>query len=246
MNQKPNNNNFGSLMNPVPNESVVDQIITRITDAIISGELQPGQKIPTENSLSEAMNVGRNSVREAIKVLEAMGVLNIRRPEGTFVAEGFSDRMLNPMIYGLILEGGSSPAMIELRQLFDVGILKLAIEKATEKDIKHIFETLTELRKVVQKQQPDKNEILDADIMFHRALEAAVKNPLVNKIGIVIERLSYPTRARAVEQFIRNGELNELLEMHEQMLNVVIERNEAVVGQIIDEHYKYWKEELHK
>lgn len=181
MNQKPNNNNFRSLMNPVPNESVVDQIITRITDAIISGELQPGQKIPTENSLSEAMNVGRNSVREAIKVLEAMGVLNIRRPEGTFVAEGFSDRMLNPMIYGLILEGGSSPAMIELRQLFDVGILKLAIEKATENDIKNIFETLTELRRVVQKQQLDKNEILDADIMFHRALEAAVKNPLVNK-----------------------------------------------------------------
>ena len=78
MNQKSNNNKLGSLMDPVPNESVVDQIITRITDAIISGELQPGQKIPTENSLSEAMNVGRNSVREAIKVLEAMGVLNIR------------------------------------------------------------------------------------------------------------------------------------------------------------------------
>jgi GntR family transcriptional repressor for pyruvate dehydrogenase complex len=246
MNQKSNKSKLGSLMDPVPNESVVDQIINRVTDAIISGELQPGQKMPTENSLSEAMNVGRNSVREAIKVLEAMGVLNIRRPEGTFVAEGFSDRMLNPMIYGLILEGGSSPAMIELRRLFDVGILKLAIEKASEKDIKRISETLTDLRKVVQKQHPDKNEILDADIMFHRALELTIQNPLVNKIGIVIERLSCPTRARAIEQFIQNGELNELLEMHEQMLNVVIERNEAAVGHIIDQHYKYWKEELHK
>ena len=136
--------------------------------------------------------------------------------------------------------------MIELRRLFDVGILKLAIEKASEKDIKRISEALTDLRKVVQKQHPDKNEILDADIMFHRALELSIQNPLVNKIGIVIERLSCPTRSRAVEQFIQNGELNELLEMHEQMLNVVIERNEAEVGQIIDQHYKYWKEELHK
>ena len=48
------------------------------------------------------MQVSRNSVREAIKVLEAMGVLIIKRPEGTFVAEGFSDKMLDPMVYGLI------------------------------------------------------------------------------------------------------------------------------------------------
>ena len=67
----------------------MDQIINRVTDAIISGELQPGQKMPTENSLSEAMNVGRNSVREAIKVLEAMGVLNIRGPRVHLLLKGF-------------------------------------------------------------------------------------------------------------------------------------------------------------
>ena len=63
------------LLDPMDNRSVVDRIIARITNAIISGELLPGQKIPTESELCESMHVGRNSVREAIKVLVAMGVL---------------------------------------------------------------------------------------------------------------------------------------------------------------------------
>jgi len=244
MNQNSNNNKFSSLMQPVPNGSVVEQIITRITDAIINGELQPGQKIPPENALAEALNVGRNSVREAIKILEAMGVLVIRRPEGTFVAEGFSDKMLNPLIYGLILEGGNSPAMIELRQLFDVGVLKLAIGKASREDIERISASLEDLRKLIKQQPPDKAEILGADIAFHRALELATRNPLVKKIGTVIERLSRPTRERAIEQFIQNNELDEFIEKHEQILDAIKEKNEAAVGQIIDQHYKYWKEEF--
>lgn len=232
-----------SLMDPMNNKSIVDQITTRITNAIINGELLPGQRIPTETELCESMQVGRNSVREAIKALVAMGVLNIRRAEGTFVAEGFSDRMLDPMVYGLILEGGNSTAMIELRRLFDIGILKLAIEKSNEEDINKMKKAMSELRKVMEKPS-DKDEIQDADIRFHKTLESAVHNPLVEKISVVIERLSRPTRVRAVENFIQKDELNEMLQMHEQMLKVVLEKDETAVSEVIDNHYKYWKDEL--
>ncbi|MGI6778440.1 MAG: FadR/GntR family transcriptional regulator [Acetivibrionales bacterium] len=232
-----------NLMTPMNNRSIVDRIITRITNAIISGELLPGQQIPTESELCESMHVSRNSVREAIKALVAMGVLNIRRAEGTFVAEGFSERMLDPMVYGLILEGGNSPAIIELRRLFEVGILKLAIEKATEEDIKRMQEALETLRITIEKHL-DKEEILDADIKFHKALEHAVNNPLVDKISVVIERLSRLTRARATEHFIKENEMDDLLGMHKKMLNLIIERDETAVAEVVDEHFKYWKNEL--
>ena len=232
------------LMDPMNSKSIVDQIITRITNAIINGELLPGQRIPTETELCESMHVGRNSVREAIKALVAMGVLNIRRAEGTFVAEGFSDRMLDPMVYGLILEGGNSTAMIELRRLFEVGILKLAIEKSSEEDVQKMQKSLAELRTVTEKPS-NKNEILDADIKFHKSLESAVHNPLVEKISVVIERLSRATRVRAVDHFIKNNELSEMVEMHEQILKVIKEKDETAVSEVIDEHYKYWKGELH-
>lgn len=233
----------GNLMAPMNNKSIVGRIITRITNAIISGELKPGQRIPTESELCESMQVSRNSVREAVKALVAMGVLDIRRAEGTFVVEGFSDRMLDPMVYGLILEGGNSPAIIELRKLFEVGTLKLAIEKATDEDIKRMQEALETLRIKIVKRS-DKEEILDADIRFHKALEQAVNNPLVDKISVVIERLSRLTRARAIEHFIKENKMDELFEMHEKMLNLIIESNEASVAEVLDEHFKYWKNEL--
>lgn len=231
------------LMAPMSNDSIVDRIIQRITNAILSGEIQPGQRIPTETELCESMQVGRNSVREAIKALVAMGVLNIRRAEGTFVADGFSDRMLDPMVYGLILEGGNSSCMIELRRMLEVGILNLAIHKATDEDIAQLEKSLENFCTVVQKRSGI-DEILDADILFHRTLEQAVHNPLVEKISVVVERLSRPTRARATEHLLSSGDLDQMCVMHQQILNVLKSKDDASVAGVIDEHYKYWRDEV--
>ena len=64
--------------------SVVQRVIDRLTQAMLSGELKPGDKIPTEMELSEQLGVALNSIREAIKILVYIGVLEIKRAEGTF------------------------------------------------------------------------------------------------------------------------------------------------------------------
>lgn len=120
---------------PLYNKTVVDRIICRLLTAVMNKDLLPGQKIPSEMDLCESMQVGRNSVREAIKVLVAMGMLNIRRSEGTFVSKGFSEKMLNPMVYGLLLEDSDSASVIELYRVFEAGILQVVTEKRTDEDI---------------------------------------------------------------------------------------------------------------
>lgn len=232
-----------SLLRPMGNPSIVDRIIDRLINAILNGELQPGQQIPTETELCESMQVGRNSVREAVKALVAMGVLHIRRAEGTFVADGFSDRMLDPLIYGLILEGSGSPYMVELRRLFEVGILQLAVEKAEAADIAQLREALENFRSVVEG-NPDQDQILDADIGFHRALQFIVKNPLVDRISMVIERLTRTSRQRATAHFLSKGELASMVELHEKILDTVIRGDKEAAARVVEEHYKYWKEEL--
>ena len=72
---------------PINSKSMVQIVIDRITGAIIDGELKPGDQIPTEPELSSLFNVGRNTVREAIRILVAYGVLEIRRAEGTFICD---------------------------------------------------------------------------------------------------------------------------------------------------------------
>lgn len=227
------------LLKPLSNKSVVDRIIDRLTRAILERELQPGQKIPTEIELCESMQVGRNSVREAIKVLVTMGVLEIRRSEGTFVTEGFSERMLDPMVYGLILEGGDSFDIIELRQVFETGVFRCAIEKRDEQDIAMLAANLESMIRVVN-ETPEPHTILDEDKRFHRILAHMCKNPLVDKVGLIIERLTVPSRLLAIRQYIENGEMDGFLNRHRDMLRVIVERDMPAVETVLKEHFMQW------
>ena len=104
----------------IRNTSVVDSVKDWITDQMIKGNLRPGSKLPTEAELSQRLGVGRNSVREAIKQMEAYGVLYIKRAEGTFVAEQFDPKMLSPIFYSIILQNASWQDFVDLRRAIDV------------------------------------------------------------------------------------------------------------------------------
>lgn len=82
---------MAEYLKKINRSSVVQRVIDRLTEAIVSGELKPGDRIPTEMELAEQMGVARNSIREAVKILVYIGVLEIRRADGTFVCDGFSE-----------------------------------------------------------------------------------------------------------------------------------------------------------
>ena len=234
----------GPILRPMEQKSIVDRIISRLIEAVTSGQLKPGQKIPTETELADSMGVGRNSVREAIKALVTVGVLVIRRAEGTFVTDGFNDRMMEPMIYGLILEGGSTVAVLELRHIFEVGVLQLAIEKAAEEDLVRLRASLKFLEKTILK-APTNEAIMMADIAFHDGLLRIAGNPLLEKISFVVERIARDSRQKALERFRANGELGEMLELHRNYYDVVVSRDVARVMDVVNEHFRYWKDEFH-
>ena len=237
---------FGeSLLTPMNNKSIVDRIIERITNSIVSGELRPGSKIPTEIELSESMGVGRNSVREAVKALVAMGVLTIRRSEGTFVADGFSPRMLEPMLYGLILEGGSTSAVLELRYVVDTGNVQLAIEKATQDDIARLGAALERLEATIENHGPV-NAIHEADVAFHGQLERIARNPLLEKVSMVVNRLTDATRRSALEEIIRSGDEDYFYQLHKSIFDVVRNQERENVSSVMELHFGYWRKEFKK
>lgn len=136
------------------NKSVVERITDQITNAIINGELKPGDKIPTEVELCESFGVGRNSVREAIKILEAYGVLEIKRADGTYIRQEYDDKMLYPILYGIILQKDSKEQIVELRKVIDVGIFQEAIKRMTEEDFKQLEEELLRMEEKINKKIP--------------------------------------------------------------------------------------------
>ena len=223
-----------SYLKKVNSESVVQQVINALTEAMLNRELRPGDKIPTEAELAESMGVGRNSIREAIKILVYLGVLEIRRAEGTFVCEGFSESMIDPMIYGIILDKEDSyENLMELRELIEVGVMQLAMQKIQEEDLHVLKEKLNRMEKEIEKGPENVENAFLADNEFHNTISDMGKNPLVNKINQVVRVLTYAMRMKTVETMIKTGRGRELFEaqkkIYEMMANKVTDNLNTAV-----------------
>ena len=153
-----------SYLKKINCESVVQQVIRCLTEAMVNKELRPGDKLPTELELAESMGIGRNSVREALKILTYLGVLEIHRSEGTFVGEGFTRSMINPLIYGIILEGADSYTnLMDLRGIVESGVVYQAMKKYNEEDVQQLKNALDHLKEEIQKGADNVQGVFEAD-----------------------------------------------------------------------------------
>ena len=222
----------------VNSESVVQQIIDSLTEAMINRELRPGDKIPTEIELAEELGVGRNSVREAIKILVYLGVLEIRRAEGTFVCEGFPESMIDPMIYGIILDKEDSyEDLMELREMVEVGVMQLAMQKVEKEDLRLLEEKLACMKSEIDKGAENIEKVFKADNDFHDIITAMGKNAIVTKINQVVRMLTYALRYQTVLTMLQEGRGQELYNAHMNIYEILAEGRNCNLNQAVRETY---------
>ena len=225
-----------SYLKNLKSESVVQKVINCLTDGMVSGELKPGDKLPTEPELAATLGVARTSVREATKILTYLGVLESRRSEGTFVANGFQENMIDPMVYGIILNKGEDfDSLMELRELTEVGILRLAIKKRSEEGLETIREKLDAFSDAVE--QGNLTAAFQADNDFHDAVSSLCQNDLVDKINRVVRVLTYAVRQKTVYTMIQTGRGQELLQAHWKIYEILYTKNMEGLEEFIHDTY---------
>ena len=228
----------GRYLKPIKSKSVVQQVIERLTDAIVDGRIKPGDRIPTEQELADSFGVSRNSVREAIKILVSYGVLEIRRPEGTFVANGFTEPMINPLMYGILLQDEESmESLKELREWIDVGIIYQAIKKANGEDIKQLKKALDVFQHASDMNNVD--DLFKADDDFHACLADMTHNVLYAKIAHVTRLLTKSIRYQTIKNMVKMGKSEVLYKVHEDMYFTITSRNMEGTGSIVHRSYFY-------
>lgn len=229
---------------PIYSTSVVQLVIDRISNAIISGELKPGDKLPTEPELASLFEVGRNSVREAVRILIAYGVLEIRRPEGTFVCNDFSAKMINPMLYHIIMQKNEAyHDLVELRKLVENGTMHIAMEKGLSEDEEKALQLCCErLTNILKTTPTDTDAVLDADIAFHDEIAKATHNSLIPVINSPIAELTKESRAETIRRVIKAGDAQYLIDTHHSLMNVLVNRDTEHLDQVISDSYFFWKD----
>ena len=235
--------NRKNMMTPVSNESVVQQVINKITDAILAGELKPGDRLPPELELISAFHVSRNSLRSAIQTLRAYGVLEVRRPEGTFVCSNFSPQMLNPMLYSIILhERDSYKDLTGLRQIIDMGISKLVINRGLSREETEALERqYDKFIGLLMAEDYDSQAIAEADMGLHELIAKATHNSLAVMLNDFLLNLTSESRYRTIKKIFEENDREYLEKTHRMHLDALEKKPGSNIEEALEFSHYYWK-----
>jgi len=220
--------------------NVVEQVIERIRTALIHRILLPGQRLPSETELAAQMGVGRSAIREAMKVLEALGVLHIERGRGTFIADQPSPAMLSSLVFAVILSTPTSNMLFELRTVIQKSYCVLASSNALPDDWTHIENAAAALEHInAASAAPEL--LTQLDLAFHFAVLDATHNPLIIRIGRTIEELFFVSISKTLTTL---GQPQNAIEAHRSIIKAMRSGDVMAIHSAIDHSLSYWQESL--
>ncbi len=233
--------NLSTVLKPIKREPISVTILNMITDEILSGNLKPGDKLPTENELAESLGVGRNSVREAIKMLSSFGVIEVKMGAGTYIAESMNGSILQPLMLSLAFEQGTSKELVELRLMIEIGAAELAIDEASDEEIARLEAANERLKKAADNEVNDPQYLRDVDLNVHYTLFQITKNRFVNKIGRAIYRLFFASIEKTVEIDPYRAYRN-----HKLYIDAIKKRDKGSVGAKIRQALAEWMDYVNR
>ncbi|MGI8476654.1 MAG: FadR/GntR family transcriptional regulator [Thermomicrobiales bacterium] len=167
-----------SDIDPIRREPIATQVARRLVEYIISGEIGPGDRMPSERNLAEAFGVGRSAMREALKSLSLIGLVDVRQGDGTYVRR--ADTALLPQIieWGLLLGEQRTMDLVETRQFIEIDIAELAALRRSGSDLDDLERQLGRL----ERSGNDRENFVDADVAFHLRIAEATQNSVLRDI----------------------------------------------------------------
>jgi DNA-binding FadR family transcriptional regulator len=196
----------GTLIRPVSRATLPQEIVKALTDLIMKRVWKPGDLIPSEKELAARFQVGRSTIREAVKSLVVLGVLEARAGEGSFVREPTSELLSGGFRWGLLLSEGNLDDFVDVRVLIEVECARRAAGNTTEELASRLDAAIEEMRA----EPMDHNAFMESDTRFHLAIAHAARNPIFETVGSTIQsivRIWYPktyyipdTKARTIAE----------------------------------------------
>ena len=180
---------------PLPRRRATTDAIAAIQEQIRSGRLAPGERLPSERALSEALGVSRPTVREAVQSLAAMNILDVRHGAGIFVSSLGMDELLSPMRFALELNEPTVSQLFEVRLALEPRAAELAAERATDEQLAGIEDCVARHAR----RGLSREELLELDTELHRRIVEAAGNVLLVNLIASLAALSQRSRELTVK-----------------------------------------------
>ncbi|HEX4284807.1 MAG TPA: FadR/GntR family transcriptional regulator [Terracidiphilus sp.] len=209
-------------------DDVTSLLVMRFQEMLRDGLLKQGSRLPPERELAAHFNVARSSLRQALKVLEVMGIITQKVGNGSYFNTDTSAVLSVPMEFLFLLDDTSVGELTELRQLIEPGLARLAAERATSEDIALLHQSVRDF----EASGKDNLKLVSSDLLFHRAIFQASKNGPAASVFHCIHR----AMAKMILVTSQLVDVEHTLAFHKPIMQAIERRDGEKAAKLMAEH----------
>lgn len=216
-------------MKPIRSRKVYQEITGRILQLLTRGDLKIGDKLPSERELAQVLNVSRTSVRDALRTLESIGLIEIKRGDGTYLRKLSSEAFVQPLVSFISPGQASLEEIFEARKIIEPEVAALAAERANKVDILAMEEALARQSEEIKAGRSGE----EFDTEFHLILARIPSNPVVLTLMNTLIDVHHESRLMAH----RTTDLSRRsLADHKAVLDAVRNRQPEIAREVMWQH----------
>ncbi|MBS6396439.1 MAG: FadR family transcriptional regulator [Clostridiales bacterium] len=218
-------------------ESAVDLVVNNIKQLLIERKLQPGDRLPNELEISEGMGVSRGSVREAMKILSAFGLIDIRVGNGTYVCESPGDSLMDSLLFSFFVTNPDIENLYEFRHVIEIDVLDLILKHYDDnKEERQAMKDNLNRLEMLLKQGASSRQQKENDLEFHRLMGACTKNPLIERVYHIVIEFMEPSIS--ITHRNQKGEI--VYQVHKDIMEVIENKDYARIEKVITDSVDTW------
>ena len=214
---------------PIKSTRIYEEIVRQVKALIAEGRLKSGDQLPPERDLAAQFKVSRTSVREALRTLESLGLIEIRPGEGTFVRKVSVESLIEPLAHVILSQREAVGELFEARRLLEPALAGLAARRATQDDLLEMERILEEQAKEVAAGLTG----LAQDAAFHASIAASVRNRAITRIVNALMDLLTQSREESLQT---PGRPTRSHQDHRRILDAIRRRDEAGARRAMLDH----------
>lgn len=221
----------------------ISQLVNRLTmyfaDEILEGRLKRGDQIESDRELAKKLNVGRSAVREALKVLDVLGMIDIRLGQGTYITSRETNFFSVPLSWSLFLDGAQVKSILQVRGALELRAVQLAAQCEDKNKLDKLTDIYYRMQKTFQESKDSDNlqhalqETLDADIEFHTCIAECSGNPIILSMLTTIRNFLKRVSGTGM---VDAEQLQDVVEEHQKLYGAIISGNVEAATKTMMKH----------
>jgi DNA-binding FadR family transcriptional regulator len=217
------------LITPIKKTRIAEEVADRIRVLMLDGTFPPGEPLPSERNLAERFGVSRGSIRDALRTLETIGLLETRHGQGTYPHELSVDRLVAPLASVMAYRSDLQDELLDVRRMFEPAVARAAALRATDEDLSDLQRILETQR---QKLKTGQSAIAE-DTAFHAILARSTRNRVVMSIMATLNDLLVESRTQSLQQ---KGRPARSVDGHESVVAALRRRDPEGASQAMYNH----------